>query len=130
MLPSIVRRVSRRDFLAVVQQIAAGEALLRHVANRVAERQTAIFDLVTMDAQRRLLKVLLQLAEKLGRAEGEHMVIEQRISHEELSQIVGTTRPRITAFISAFRKEGLLDTTSARSLRIHRERTLIYLGRE
>lgn len=130
MLPSTVRRVGRRDFLALVQQMSAADALLRHVANRLAERQTAVFDLVTMNAQRRLLKVLLQLAEKIGRTEGEHSVIEQRVSHEELSQIVGTTRPRITAFISRFRELGLLDTTSARSIRIHRERTHSYLARE
>src|SRR3954469_20883358 len=91
----VVRRVSRRDFLAEVYRSGAYESLIRHLAARLAERQAAIFDLVTMDAERRLAKVLLAFAEKLGAADGPYLRMQERISHEDLSQIVGTTRPRI-----------------------------------
>ena len=53
---------------------------------------------------------LLAFAEKLGTADGPFLKLDQRISHEELSQIVGTTRPRITAFMQHFRTLGLIET--------------------
>lgn len=130
MAPTLVRRVARRDVVAEVKRANGCEALLRHLARRLIERQTAVFDLITMDAAPRLAKSLLQIAEKLGETDGEYLRIEQRISHEELSQIVGTTRPRITAFMQQFRREGLIDTAGSRVIRVHRQRVIDYLARD
>jgi CRP/FNR family transcriptional regulator, cyclic AMP receptor protein len=118
MVPTVVRRITRTDFLAAVKAANANDLLLLHVAQRMAERQTAIFDLVTMDAERRLAKVLLGIAEKLGTTDGPYLRLEQRISQEELSQIVGTTRPRITAFMQHFRQLGLIDK-AGRAILVH-----------
>ena len=119
MQPTIVRRASRADLLAAVEKARALEALLAHLARRIAERQVAVFDLVTMPSERRLAKILLGVAEKLGTPEGAYLKLDQKISHEELSQIVGTTRPRITAFIQRFRERGLV-VTVGRAISVHR----------
>lgn len=125
MQPTVVRRASRREFLAEVERSSATEKLLRHLAARLADRQTNVFDLVTMDAEKRLAKVLLAFAEKLGTAEGAHVRLE-RISHEELSQIVATTRPRVTAFMQTFRKLGLIER-EGRAIKVDRERMREFL---
>ncbi|HEX7152884.1 MAG TPA: Crp/Fnr family transcriptional regulator [Thermoanaerobaculia bacterium] len=130
MLPTVVRRIARKDVVAEVARAGAIEALLRHLATRAADREQAVFDLGTMSAERRLAKVLLELAQRLGGEDGAFFHIEQRISHEELSQIVGTTRPRITAFMQQFRKLGLIDTSGPRSIRVHRSKTADYLARD
>jgi CRP-like cAMP-binding protein len=124
-----VRRATRKDLVAEVQRAGALDLLLRHLAGRLAERQMAVFDLITTDSERRLAKVLLEFGEKLGTVNGPSLLIEQHISHEELSQIVGTTRPRITAFMQRFRKLGLIETTS-RSISVHRERTTAFLAHD
>lgn len=129
MVPTVVRRAPRREFLHEVQRTARIEKLLQHLAERIAERQAAVFDLVTMDSERRLAKVLLDVAEKLDTVDGPYLVIDQRVSHEELSQMVGTTRPRITAFMQNFRRQGLIETTG-RSIRLHREKVIAFLERE
>jgi len=121
MQQTIVRRAPRHDFLGAIERMKANEVLLAHLAKRIAERQTAVFDLVTMPSERRLAKVLLAVAEKLGVADGAFLKLDQKISHEELSQIVGTTRPRITAFIQRFRERGLL-VTAGRKINVHRDR--------
>lgn len=126
---TVVRRTSRRDVLAEVGRSATAELLLRHMAIRLAEQQMAVFDLITKDAEQRLAEVLLAFAEKFGKAEGSLLRLEHRISHEELSQIVGTTRPRITAFMQRFRKLGLIETVG-RSIKVHPRRTRTYLARE
>lgn len=129
MQPTVVRKASKRDFLAAVERAKAMDVLLAHLAKRIADRQAAVFDLVTMPSERRLAKVLLGVAEKLGVSEGEYLTLDQKISHEELSQIVGTTRPRITAFIQKFRARGLV-VTVGRAIKVHRGKTREFIESE
>lgn len=127
MTPTVVRRALRKDFVAEVQKANLMDALLRHLARRTAERQVAVFDLITMDAEKRLAKVLLAIAEKVGTRDGPFLRIEQRISQEELSQMVGTTRPRVTAFIGGFRRTGLIENTR-RGISVDRDKIRAFLG--
>jgi CRP/FNR family cyclic AMP-dependent transcriptional regulator len=124
---TLLRRVSRRDFLAEVERAGATDALLRHLAARLDDRQTAVFDLITKDSEQRLAKILLIVAEQLGTLDGSFLRLDRRISHEELSQMVGTTRPRITAFMQRFRTLGLIET-AGRSISVHRQRTRAFLA--
>ena len=118
MQPTVVRRMARREFVAEVERLKATETLLRHLASRIADRQSAVFDLITMPSELRLAKVLLDTSEKLGVRDGAYMRLDPKISHEELSQIVGTTRPRITAFMQRFRQLGLIDK-AGRAILVH-----------
>lgn len=126
---TVVRRASRRDFLAEVNRASALDALLRHLAVRNEEREIAVFDLIINGSEQRLAKTLLSVAEKLGVPEGAFLRLGDRISHEELSQMVGTTRPRITAFMQRFRTLGLIETRG-RSLSVNRERMKAFLTGE
>ncbi|HUP63330.1 MAG TPA: Crp/Fnr family transcriptional regulator [Thermoanaerobaculia bacterium] len=128
MQPAVVRRASRRELLAELQRSGATDLLVQHLASRLAERQIAVFDLITMDAERRLAKVLVGMAEKLGTPEGPWLRVAQRIPHEELSQIVGTTRPRVTAFMQRFRRLGIVEDSDHRAIRIHREKARTFLA--
>jgi|SRR5690349_15301523 len=125
----LIRRVPRREFVAEVLQLGAIDTLLAHLAERLEDRQISVFDLITIDSEQRLAKILLMFAERLGSPDGQFLRLEQRISHEELSQIVGTTRPRVTAFMQHFRALGLIDT-EGRSIRVHRQRTREFLARD
>jgi CRP/FNR family cyclic AMP-dependent transcriptional regulator len=127
MQTTVVRRALRRELLGQSTRVAL-EQLLLHTVARLAERQTAVFDLVTMPSERRLAKVLLGFAEKLGRVEGAFVSLD-RISHEELSEMVGTTRPRVTAFMQKFRTLGLIET-AGRAIRVDREKTRRFLDRD
>jgi len=129
MQPTAVRKLTSRDFLSELEKARAMESLIRHTAARLAERQTAIFDLMTMPSEQRLAKVLLGVAEKLGSNAGAYLRLDQKISHEELSQIVGTTRPRITAFMQRFRMLGLIET-AGRAISVHRQKTREFIERD
>ena len=126
---TVVRRATRRDVVAELMKAGAIDLLLRHLAGRLGERQVAVFDLITTDSEKRLAKTLLQFAERLGSADGPFLRLDQHISHEELSQIVGTTRPRITAFMQRFRRAGLIETTG-RSISVHLERIVAFLAHD
>src|ERR1051325_1284162 len=124
MRPTVALRVPRREFLIEIQRASALEPLVAHLASRVTECQTALFHRVTMNAERRLAQVLLDLADKFGTPDGDYVQVEQRISHEELALFVGTTRPRITAFMQRFRRRGIVEDAGPRVIRIHRAKAL------
>jgi CRP/FNR family transcriptional regulator, cyclic AMP receptor protein len=55
--------------------------------------------------------------------------IELKISHDELSEMVGTTRPRISLFMQRFRKLGLIETNLDRLLVVNEKNLTDYLAR-
>jgi CRP/FNR family transcriptional regulator, cyclic AMP receptor protein len=104
------------------------EGFVQYLAVRIADQQQVIANLVTVDCEQRLGKTLLQLARKLGKHDPRSIRIEHRISHEELSEMVGTTRPRISKFMQRFRNLGLIETSSERFLIIREKKLTAYLA--
>jgi hypothetical protein len=103
------------------------EGYVRYLALRIADQQQVIADLVTVDSEQRLGKTLLQLARTLGKKDQRSTRIELKISHDELSEMVGTTRPRISLFMQRFRNLGLIATNLDRFLVIHEKQLASYL---
>jgi CRP-like cAMP-binding protein len=82
-----------------------------------------------VDSEHRLAETLLTLARKLGKANPGCTRIPQKITHEELSQMVGTTRPRITEFLRKFRGLGLVERSSDHCLVVREAELAAYLNR-
>ena len=51
--------------------------------------------------------------------------IELKISHEELSKMIGTTRPRISMFTKSFREHGLIEMYTGNCLVVYEKRSPI-----
>ena len=118
---------SPQPLLAGLSRDSLLEGYVRYLAVRIAEQQQVIADLVTVDSEQRLGKTLLQLARALGKQDQQSTRIELKISHEELSEMVGTTRPRISLFMQRFRNLGLIETNLDRFLVIHEKQLASYL---
>ena len=104
------------------------EGFVRYLVARIAEQQESIKQLMTASSERRLGKVLLQLARKLGKQDPRSVRIEQKISHEQLSEMVGTTRPRITEFMRRFLELGLIEISIEHFLIIKEQKLNDYLA--
>jgi CRP/FNR family transcriptional regulator, cyclic AMP receptor protein len=85
-------------------------------------------NLVTVDSKQRLGKTLLQLARTLGKKDPRSIRIELKITHEELSEMVGATRPRISMFMQRFRNLGLIETNENHFLIIKEKKLTDYLA--
>jgi hypothetical protein len=68
-----------------------------------------------------------QMARKLGKQDHRSIRIERKISHEELSEMVGATRPRISKFMQRFRILGLIETSAEHFLIIKEKKFTDYL---
>ena len=62
----------------------------------------------TRSVVERLAQLLLILAEEHGHADGDRIVIRRALTHEELANMVGSTRQWVTASFKKFQAQGLL----------------------
>ena len=124
-----LRGFSSSTFFLHLNENSLLEEFVRYLATRVNDQQQVIANLITVDSEHRLGETLLRLARKLGRADPRSTLIEQKITHEELAEMVGTTRPRITSFMLQFRALGLIEITPNHFLIIKEKRLTDYLAR-
>lgn len=73
----------------------------------------------TRSAAERLAQLLLILAELHGRPEGDSMMIDREITHDQLAHIIGSTRQWVTSTLTRFQKAGLI-TIRRNAIVIHR----------
>jgi CRP/FNR family cyclic AMP-dependent transcriptional regulator len=128
MKATVLKQIPSSQFLARLSRDSLLEGFVRYLAVRIADQQQVIADLVTVDSEQRLGKTLLQLGRTLGKKDPHGLRIETKISHEELSEMVGTTRPRISMFMERFRKHGLLETNREHSLVVKEKKLTDYLA--
>ena len=102
---------------------------VQYLAVRLADQQQVIANLATVDSEQRLGKTLLRLAHAHGKKEPHNIRIELRITHEELSEMAGTTRPRISVFMQRFRNWGLIETNADHFLIIKEKKLRAYWRR-
>jgi CRP/FNR family cyclic AMP-dependent transcriptional regulator len=125
----VLRQIPCRSFINTLQRESLMENLVRFLAVRVAEHQEVITSLLTANSEQRLAITLLRLARRLGKKNPRNLCIGQKISHEELAEMVGTTRPRIGVFLKRFRALGLVELNGERHLAIREEKLVEYLAR-
>jgi CRP/FNR family cyclic AMP-dependent transcriptional regulator len=125
---TVLKKVPCAKFLKRLAADSLLEGFVKYLAVRVADQQAVIANLVTVDSEQRLGKTLLQLARQLGKKGPRSTRIELRISHEELSKMIGTTRPRISVFMQRFRNLGLVEVSEDHFLIVKEDKLTIYLA--
>lgn len=105
---TVLRRMPGPRFKAAMQKADLAEEFAMHLVARLSEQQRVITNMVTMNCEQRLAATLLELGRKVGNRQGAQLQIDQRLTHEDLSAMVGTTRSRIGVFLKRFRDIGLL----------------------
>jgi CRP/FNR family cyclic AMP-dependent transcriptional regulator len=141
---STLTRIPAGNFLDVLNAEGLTEQFLHCVIRRVTEHQQAITRFVTVNSETRLAMTLLRLGRKLGWTElptlhaglphvqiaGPQLHLDEKITHEELAEMVGTTRTRIGSFLKKFHSIGLIDYDCGSFLSINETRMLAYLDAE
>ncbi len=123
-----LKQIPCAQFFARLSRDALSDGFMRYLTVRIADQQQVIANLVTVDSEQRLGQTLLQLARTMGKKDPRSIRIELKISHEELSEMVGTTRPRVSMFMQRFRNLGLIETNRDRFLIIKENKLSDYLA--
>jgi CRP-like cAMP-binding protein len=125
---TVIKQIPCSKFFARLGRDALFEGFVQYLAVRIADQQQVIANLVTVDSEQRLGQTLLQLARTMGKKDPRSIRIELKITHEELSEMVGTTRPRISVFMQRFRNLGLIETNADHFLIIKEKKLVAYLA--
>ena len=128
MKATVLKQIPCSQFFARLTRDSLSEGFVRYLAARIADQQQVIANLVTVDSEQRLGQTLLQLARTMGKKDPRSIRIELKITHEELSEMVGTTRPRISLFMQRFHNLGLIETNKDRFFVIKEKKLTDYLA--
>ena len=113
---SDVMRLAKAEMIRVLHdEPACGEYFMAHLLTRNSRVEEDLVDQLFNSSEKRLARTLLLLA-NLGK-EGAAQEISPRISQETLAEIIGTTRPRVNAFMNKFRKLGFIEYNGG--LKVH-----------
>ncbi len=110
---------------AVRRDPALMQNAMQLLAGRLAESHRHIESLVFDNNHRRLARALLALTNEAARA-GEASV---RLTHEELAELIGSTREVVTGMMIEFRQRGLIDYKRG-DIRPHLPKLLQFLSAE
>jgi len=126
---STILQVPHRSFIACLKNQGMLEGLVQYLAVRISEQEEVIATLATVNSEQRLGKTLLSLARRMGRSDCGRILINHRISQQELSEMIGTTRPRVTIFLKKFRALGLIQFNQKHFMIIAEKKLQEYIWR-
>jgi len=113
---SEVMRVVKAEMIRVLHaEPTFGELFIAHLLTRNVRIEEDLVDQLFNCSEKRLARTLLLLT-NFGK-EGAPQAIRPKISQETLAEIIGTTRPRVNAFVNKFRKLGFIDYNG--DLKVH-----------
>ena len=102
--------------------------LLKLISGRLAEAQDQIETLSFDKTSERLAKTLLRMGEDYGHWDNDgRLKIHHSYTHEELAQIIGTSREIISSAMASFRKEGYI-RYKRKNIEIIPEKIIHYLS--
>ncbi len=93
------------------------ELFVAHLLSRNIRYEADLVDQLFTSSEKRLARILLLLSHfgKESRAEP----VLPRVSQDDLAQMVGTTRSRVSHFMNKFRKLGFIDYSDSGGLTVH-----------
>jgi CRP-like cAMP-binding protein len=121
---SIILNISKPIMTAALRANGdLAEVFTRHLLNRSARIEEDLVDQLFNSSERRLARLLLRLAE-YG-TEGRPNVVPVTLTHEELAEMIGATRSRVSHFMAKFRKLGYISYNGTNSGKIEVHHTLL-----
>jgi CRP/FNR family cyclic AMP-dependent transcriptional regulator len=89
----------------------AATEMMKLLSERRSQAESAVADLVFMDVPRRLAKLLLKLHDSQGGKNGSRVatVLKTKFTHQELANMIGSTRETTTLVLNDFKRQGIID---------------------
>lgn len=110
--------VMERDALIALAeaQPAFGLWLTQRMSERQARMESHLETLVFKSANGKVAEVLLKLSDQYGRATPFGTLIDYPITHQEIGNLIATTRETVSYAFMAFREQGLISTRQRRTI--------------
>jgi len=120
----VALRIGRPEFIRVMREEQGFSLKFSSFLLACSIRtQADLVDQLFNRAEKRLARLLLLLAENSRPGEDETLI--PQISQEALASMIGSTRPRVNAFMNRFRKLGYIEYDSR--IRVHKSLLHVFL---
>lgn len=107
---SEVGKVPAKTFISLIEKYPYLEAqILHHVTMRLKSGIESLKNIAIEDVSSRIAFQLLKLANKYGKNTSQGVLIDMRITKQQLAEMTGTTTETAIRVISKFKKLGYLD---------------------
>ena len=112
MTGTTIQMIRRPDFnRLLVDHPRIALRLLEVLAGRLRKADERIESLALLDVSGRIAGVLLQLAEERGIIQDNQVLIKSRPTHQELANMVGTTRETVTRVLKQLENKSYISMT-------------------
>lgn len=112
---SLVTIISKESFVELLMTVpSVALTFIRLLSKRLALVERGLAEFSHTWSYHRLARVLLQLSEKYGEEVASGTLINVRLTHEDLANLIGTSRETVTTQLSKFTRLGLLKRQARR----------------
>lgn len=91
--------------------------MMQALAHRMRSLGDVVVNLVNDDVRTRILKLIPQLGARYGVRVGQDIYLNMQLTHQEIADMVGSTRQSVTTALSQLKRQGLM-TLESRRIRI------------
>ena len=107
--PVMVCEIRREDFERFLDQTPdVGGKVLKMIGGRLRRIESKVSDLVFKSAPARLARTLLELGQSMGISENGRTRLQTRLTHQNLANLIGTSRETVSSLMSQFAHHGLI----------------------
>jgi len=119
---ALVTEIERTEFERMLQaQALLGYRLTKVLAARRRDVENKIENLVFKDVNSKLAELLLRLANEYGVDDSRGTLVALKITHQEMANLIGSTRETVSLTLSMFKKKGLIATEGRKVIIADRE---------
>lgn len=119
---SLIAIISKKDFYSLlIHQSKVLEKMLQILCSRLRESWKRIQILNFKDASQRIKMLFLLLSHDNGQKTPEGVVLNIKLTHQNIADMVGLTRETVTRIIDKLRKDGEIKILKNKSILLHQD---------
>jgi CRP/FNR family transcriptional regulator, cyclic AMP receptor protein len=119
---ALLTEMERGDFERLIQtQPLLGLRLARLLTQRRRDIENKIENLVFKDVNSKLAELLIRLAIEFGVDDARGTLVALKITHQEMANLIGSTRETVSLTLSQFKRKGLIRTDGRKVIIADRE---------
>jgi CRP-like cAMP-binding protein len=106
----VICYMSKADFEAILKnRPEISIQLNKLIGSRKSKIENKLLDLLYRSVKERLAKTLLNLINDFGMQDVNSYLLKVKLTHEDFSELIASTRETTTATLNKFKKDGLID---------------------
>lgn len=120
---SVAMKISRGDLLRLVDRFPSlMHCIALQIGDRMKESHDTLKNIALERVEARIASLILKLADKAGIKTDDGVMIDMRLTKQDVADMVGTTVETCIRTFSKFKKQGLIEDAEGKIIIIHKEK--------